>query len=373
MDLAFNLPTIVFFVALVLLLVTLTNVLFWPRPRRTTPSYPDQVSVLIPARNEAANLPACLAAVLQQGETVGEVLIYDDHSTDATADVIAEWAARDVRVRAVTVQPLAPGWCGKNFACAQLAQAARGQRLLFLDADARLADNAVARMVAEMQQRRLTMLSCWPRLELVSFAEKALMPLLNTVVFSIFPGVLSLWRGEPSLGLAHGACLLFERATYEKLGGHTAVREQIFEDTRLAQLWRQRGERSLGLDGQDIVSVRMYDSFAAIWAGFQKNFFPAFQSEISFWVFWLLHTAVYLAPFYLLFSGRREYVFAALAVLAIRLLLAWRFNQPLWSAFLQPFTEALLLALGLSSWWRCKSGRGVTWKGREYHKAQAHV
>jgi chlorobactene glucosyltransferase len=162
--------------------------------------------------------------------------------------------------------------------------------------------------------------------------------------------------------------LLFERATYERLGGHTAVRDQIFEDTRLAQLWRQRGERSLGLDGQDVVSVRMYDSFGAIWMGFQKNFFPAFQSEISFWLLWLLHAAVYLAPFYLAFTVQREYAIAALTVLLIRLLLAGRFKQPLWSAFLQPFAEVLLLALGLSSWWRCKSGRGVVWKGREYHK-----
>lgn len=373
MEFAFNLATIILFVTLLLLFVTLTNVWFWPRLRQTSDVWPGQVSVLIPARNEAANLPACLTSVLKQGMTVREVLIYNDHSTDATADVIAEWATRDDRIQAVASQTLPPGWCGKNFACAQLAQAAGGNWLLFLDADARLADNAVARMLVETQRRRLTMLSCWPHLELVTFAEKALMPLLNTVVFSIFPGVLSLWRGEPSLGLAHGACLLFERATYEKLGGHTAVRDQIFEDTRLAQLWRQRGERSLGLDGQGIVCVRMYDSFAAIWAGFQKNFFPAFQSELSFWLFWLLHALVYLAPFYLALTGQREYVIAALAVLTLRLLLAWRFKQPFWSALLQPFTEAVLLMLGLSSWWRCKSGRGVTWKGRAYHKAQARV
>lgn len=360
------------FAALWLLLVALSNALFWPRVRQTRQSWPAQVSVLIPARNEEANLPACLAAVLAQGETVGEILLYNDHSSDATGAIINAFARRDARLRAVEAQPLPGGWCGKNFACAQLAQAARGRWLLFLDADARLGARAVERMVAEAEARRLTLLSCWPGLELLSFWEKALMPLLNTVVFSLFPGVLSLTRPDPSLGLAHGACLLFERATYHKLGGHAAVRDQIFEDTRLAQWWRAHGERSLCLDGQELVRVRMYDSCGGIWAGFQKNFFPAFKRARSFWGFLLLHAAVYLAPFYLaLLTQRLAFISAASLILLLRVLLALRFKQPLWSALLHPLTETLLLALGLSSWWRCKSGRGVVWKGRAYNKARA--
>ena len=359
-------------VALWLLLTALSNALFWPRVRQAQPIRPAHVSVLIPARNEEANLPACLTAVLQQGETVGEILLYNDHSSDATEAVISDFAQRDARIRAVEPQPLPGGWCGKNFACAQLAQAARGRWLLFLDADTRLIARAVERMVTEAEARELTLLSCWPGFELVGFWEKVLMPLLNTVVFSLFPGMLSLTRPDPSLGLAHGACLLFERATYHKLGGHAAVKDQIFEDTRLAQLWRARGERSLCLDGQEIVRVRMYDSFSGIWLGFQKNFYPAFKRASGFWGFLLLHATVYLAPFYLaLFTQRLVFVVAASLILLLRLSLALRFKQPAWSTLLHPLTEMLLIVLGLTSWWRCKSGRGVTWKGRAYHKARA--
>ncbi|NOT60802.1 MAG: glycosyltransferase, partial [Acidobacteria bacterium] len=279
--------------ALLLFGITLSNVLWWPclRAAVAQDGILRYVSVLIPARNEETNLPACLDAVLAQGELIKEILIYDDHSTDATRTIIERYAARDARIRLVSTQPLAAGWCGKNFACAQLAAAATQPYLLFIDADARLLPNAVARMANEMQRRQLRLLSCWPGLEMHSFAERALMPLLNTVVFSTFPGVLSLLfkTGFPSLGLAHGACLMFERTAYERLGGHAAVKDQIFEDTRLAQLWRARGERALGLDGQDIVRVRMYESFADIWAGFQKNFFPAFQHEASFWLFIAVH------------------------------------------------------------------------------------
>lgn len=353
-----------------LLVIALANVLFWPKLRRAQQDYAGEVSVLIPARNEEANLADCLGAVLRQGETVREVLVYNDHSTDGTGRIIGEFAERDARVRSVEVLPLAEGWCGKNFACAQLASEATGKFLLFIDADARLTESAAARMAEEMHQRRLTFLSCWPGLELVSFWERALMPMLNFVVFATFPSPLSLLLGSSSLGLAHGACLMFERAIYEEIGGHTAVRDQIFEDTRLAQLWRERRQRGLCLDGQDVVRVRMYSSFAEIWQGFQKNFFPAFKHELSFWFFWTFHLVVFLSPFVLsVILPSVQIALAAMAVLLIRLALAWRFRQPLWGALLHPMAEVILLALGLSSWWRCKSGRGVAWKGREYHKS----
>lgn len=359
-----------FVVTLFLLAIALANVLFWPKPRQAQQAYAGEISILIPARNEEANLPACLETVLRQGEAVREVLIYNDHSTDGTGEIIRRFAELDKRVRSVAVLPLAEGWCGKNFACAQLAKAATGKFLLFIDADARLAESAAARMVEEMHQRRLTFLSCWPGLELVSFWERMLMPMLNFVVFATFPTPLSMRLGSPSLGLAHGACLMFERAAYEAIGGHAAVRDQIFEDTRLAQLWRERGESGLCLDGQDVVRVRMYSSFAEIWQGFQKNFFPAFKHELSFWFFVAFHAVIFLTPFvWLLVSPSLAIGLVVLAVLLIRLLLAWRFRQPLWAALLHPLAEAILLALGLSSWRRCKSGQGVAWKGREYHKA----
>lgn len=360
-------------VTVFLLAIALVNALFWPRPRRTRQAYAAEVSVLIPARNEEANLADCLDAVLRQGDAVREVLVYNDHSTDDTGRILRDFAARDARVRAVEVVPLAEGWCGKNFACAQLARAAKGKYLLFIDADARLLDGAAARMVEEMNRRRLTFLSCWPGLELVGFWERALMPMLNFVVFATFPSPLSLLLGSPSLGLAHGACLMFERAAYEAVGGHAAVRDQIFEDTRLARLWRERGRRGLCLDGQDVVRVRMYSSFAEIRQGFQKNFFPAFKHETGFWVFMTFHATVFLWPFvWLPVRPSLTMGLAALTVLLIRLALLARFRQPLWTALLHPLAEAILLAVGLSSWRRCKSGRGVVWKGREYHKADQH-
>lgn len=366
-------------ISLALLGVTLWNALCWPRVAAAqTHSPPHSISILIPARDEAANIAACLAAALAQGSLVCEVIVYDDHSTDETAHIVGEYAQRDARVRVLAPDALPAGWCGKTFACAQLATAARGAWLLFLDADARLHTDAAARMLADAAARGVSLLSCWPRLELVSFWERALMPLLNVVVFTLYPAPLALTRRDPALGLAHGSCLLARRDVYARIGGHTLVRNELFEDVRLAQAWRAGGETSLCLDGQAVVSVRMYRSFAEIWRGFQKNFYPAFRRERSFWAFITLHFAVFLLPFIFAPFGNthaRAWPLAAtaLCVLTIRAALALRFRHPWWSVLLHPLGESILLALGLSSYWRCKRGRGVEWKGRRYHTEAAEV
>jgi chlorobactene glucosyltransferase len=362
--------------ASILLLVAAWNVFAWPRMTTRTRARRRAVSVLIPARNEELNIAACLDSVLDQGDSVGEILVYDDHSTDATARIIRAYSARASIVRLVEGGELPAGWCGKNFACAELARQARGEWLLFLDADARLSERAVERMLDEAYSRNVTMLSGWPRLQVEGFWEKTLMPMLNFVVFTLFPAPLSLKRNDPSLGLTHGACIMMERAGYEAIGGHAAVRDEIFEDQRLARLWRERGLHGVCLDGQSVVSVRMYRSLAEIWGGFQKNFFPAFRRESSFWMFLALHLLVFYAPFILLIpaaAGRvsaAPVLIAAASVLLARSLLAIRFRHPLWSVLLHPLAEAVLIALGLSSWWRCKTGKGVAWKGRRYHTSE---
>jgi chlorobactene glucosyltransferase len=360
-----------FGIAVSLLGVTLWNVLAWPRLPAPEETAPALVSLLIPARNEEANLAACLETVLAQGVAVSEILVYDDHSDDATPVILADYARREARVRAVPVKELPAGWGGKNFACAQLAAAATSVWLLFIDADARLEAHAVKRMLVAAQRYQATFLSCWPQLEMESFAEKLLMPLLNFLVFTLYPAPLAFQRMDESLGVAHGVCILAERAAYEAIGGHAAVKNVITEDIRLSQLWRAGGRRSFCFDGTGAARARMYQSAGEIWRGFQKNFYPGFRRELSFWLFWLLHALVFLAPFIAApvlwlkgYAGAWSCGATAVIVLMIRAALAWRFGHPWWSALLHPLGQMFLLALGLSSWWRCRSGRGVSWKGR---------
>ena len=347
--------------------IVLWNVIAWPEVSAAVVETPGVISVLIPARNEAANITACVKAALAAGTSVGEVLVYDDRSDDETAELVRAHTARDARVRLIEGVVLPQGWCGKTFACATLAAAAQGSWLLFLDADARLAAGAADRLLAEAAARHATMISAWPALVMVSFWERALMPMLNVVTFSLFPAPLSFRRDDPSLGLVHGACILANRDAYLRVGGHSAVKGEIFEDQRLAQLWRERGERGFCLDGRTAVSVRMYRSLGEIWRGFQKNFYPAFQHEWSFWAYLLLHTSIFILPLILVVVVPSWMTVSALAALAmVRILLAARFRHPLWTVLMHPVAEIVLLGIGLASWWRCRTGRGVDWKGRRY-------
>jgi chlorobactene glucosyltransferase len=364
----------VLLVAFALLCVALWNARAWPlvgedEDAAGPPS--SSVSILIPARDEEQHIAACIESALSQGRCVGEVIVYDDHSRDLTARIVKGYALKNIRVRLVAPEPLPAGWCGKTFACARLAREARCRWLLFLDADARLGARAAGAVVREAEARGVTMLSCWPRLETRGFWEGALMPLLNFVVFTLYPAPLALRRGDASLGLAHGSCVLARRDVYEQVGGHGAVRGELFEDVRLAQAWRARRQSSLCLDGRKVVGVRMYQSLQEIWRGFQKNFYPAFRGARSFWAFLALHFFVFLLPFALApLAARRWWAWpfaaAAACVLITRAVLAGRFGHPWWTAALHPVGEAILIALGLSSWLRCRAGRGVEWKGRRY-------
>jgi glycosyltransferase involved in cell wall biosynthesis len=349
------------------LAIVVWNVIAWPEVSTAAANEPGAISVLIPARNEAENIAACMDAALAAGVCIGEVLVYDDRSEDGTDRLVRAHAVRDTRVRLIEGADLPQGWCGKNFACASLADAARGSWLLFLDADARLIPGAADRLLAEAAARHATMISAWPSLLMGSFWERALMPMLNVVTFSLFPAPLSLARDEPSLGLVHGACILVSREAYVIVGGHTAVKGEIFEDQRLAHLWRERGERGFCLDGRTAVSVRMYRSLGEIWRGFQKNFYPAFEREWSFWAYLLLHASTFILPLVLVVLAPSWITVAAVAaVAAIRILIAVRFRHPLWTVLMHPVAEMVLLGIGLASWWRCRSGRGVEWKGRRY-------
>lgn len=345
------------------------NAIGWPRvPARTSPATRDgAVTICIPARNEEAHLAACLEAALAQGPIIREVRVCDDHSTDRTGDILAEWAARDVRVVIQHAPALPEGWTGKTHACQRLAEKVHTEWMLFLDCDTRLLPGAVDRLMAEAKRRSLTFLAPWPGLVLESAAEKVFMPLLNFSVFSLFPAMLSLFDMRVSLGLAHGACLLMRREEYFAAGGHAAVRHELFEDTALARAWRAAGFRGACLDGQDIAHVRMYDRLGAIWTGFQKILYPAFRHEVSFWLFLIFHAAMFVAPMALLGSRPR----AACAMLSVaifaRILQAVRFRYPLWSALLHAPAELGLVLCGLASRLRVALGHGLHWRGRIYH------
>jgi chlorobactene glucosyltransferase len=358
------------------ILVALMNLVMWRRDVVTGTTSRSSVSVLIPARNEETNLENCVKAAVSNAQSLAEILIYNDDSTDQTQRVIDQLRVEFAgTVRQIARRDLPKNWAGKTHACQRLAEGAHARWLLFIDADTQLMPGAIDQLVGIAEKRNASLLSAWPHIEMRSIPERLLMPLLNFVVFTLFPAPIARIRTGPTLGLAHGACILADREAYMRLGGHTLVQAQIFEDTSLAREWRAHGENSQVTDGRLVASVRMYEDFRGIWNGFTKNYYPAFSSRLSFLIFQLYMSVTgFLLPAFVLAlvaSGMLTYAwlpFAAASV-AARLLVALRFRHPLLSVLFHPFAVGMMVVLGFRSWWLSEHGGGVEWKGRQYRSS----
>ncbi len=241
-----------------------------PRFAELARSAPVSVSVIIPARDEARRIGPGIAALLRQRVAPLEVLVVDDHSRDATAQVVRTVANGDPLVQLVTGQPLPGDWLGKSWACQQGAQLARGQWLIFLDADVVVAPGFCDSIIAHAQSRRADLLSALPLVEAHTAIERLVLPAFTLLLTTIYPFA---WVSDPrrNTAFAIGQCLVVRRSTYERLGGHAAVRQSILEDMELASHFKQSGARVVVAGAADLLRVRMYDSWPSIAEGLRKH------------------------------------------------------------------------------------------------------
>lgn len=328
----------------------------WGRP---------SVSLLIPARNEEANLRRTLATWRSSAWPDLEILILDDGSTDDTADIIDAAARLDARVRRLAGRPVPPGWLGKPWACAQLGEAARGDVLIFLDADVEIHPRAVAETVAAMQRRGAGAVTGLPRQILGSFAERAIVPLvMHGPIFASLPLDWSARDLRPSSVVANGQWLAVRRDAWAAIGGHRAVADRILDDMELGRALRAAGFRVVPLVAGDRLAVRMYDGARSVAAGFGKNLaglvgwrFGPVALAAAVWT-WLAIT-----PWIGLALGRPTAAPAVLLLLAIaafvaRQGLAVGAGPLAWMPGL-----AFVPVLALVSWFRIRFGL-ARWKGR---------
>ncbi|MFZ4405862.1 MAG: glycosyltransferase [Paracraurococcus sp.] len=327
------------------------------------------VSVLIPARDEAANIESCLAAVLASRGVAVEVVVMDDGSTDDTAAIVARLAAADPRVRLAAAPPLPLGWTGKVHACARLAEAARGDWLLFIDADVRLAPGAAAAMAAHAKAKSLAMVSGVPRQLIGSLGEALTVPGINFLLLGYLPGGGRAESRRPDLAAACGQLVLCERRAYEAIGGHGAVRQVLHEGLALARRFRAEGHRTEVVDGAPLATCRMYRGFAECWGGFLKNAREGMATPLGLPVWTVLLAGAHLWPWALL-PETQAFLGIAL-MLALRAAVTIRAREPWWTIPLHPATMLVALAI---QWWalaRWAMGRPAGWKGRAYPATKA--
>lgn len=313
------------------------------------------VSIIIPARNEEDRLPRLLQSLHHIDYPDCEVIVVDDGSTDGTVRV-----AESYGVQVVHIDGPEAGWTGKSHACHIGAMHARGEWLLFTDADTVHASSSLAHTIAHARTEQAGLLSLLTGQQCDTFWERLLLPYAYALYFTC---VLHA-NGPRGAPVANGQYLLFRREAYDSVGGHEAVRGSIVEDVALAAMARARDIKTVLARGEDAVQVRMYDSLSAIWEGFSKN---AFRFVTASPALGMLTVAASIA-----FGGTAPAALRARQWTALLLpaagLLSWerRFGVPPFYALLYPVAAAAFGAIALNSMGRVVLRAGTVWKGRTY-------
>jgi hypothetical protein len=258
---------LVFILASLPLLLGLVNLRRYRTPAAA--SGRPSVSVLIPARNEAANIADAVAAVLANTGVDLELLVLDDGSTDATPEILR--AIADPRLRVLQGAGLPAGWCGKQHACARLADQARHDLLVFVDADVRLAPDALSRMAGFMERSDMSLASGFPRQITRTWSEILLLPLIHFLLLGYLPIAQMDRSASPGLGAGCGQLFIARRAGYDRAGGHAAIRASLHDGLTLPRAFRRAGLMTGLFDASRLATCRMYSNAAQVWEGLTKN------------------------------------------------------------------------------------------------------
>ena len=355
-----------------------------PQPAATgaAPPAPLELSVVIPARNEEANLSACLDSLVAQHErifglgTEWELLVVDDASSDRTRAVAEAYAARYPGVRVLTAPEFEMrgerrGFTGKTNACWAGAQASAGRWLLFTDADTLHEPGDLRRALHEAARNEVSLLSYSPRQILHGFAQHTLMPLVFSELASVYPPAKV---NDPAdrTAAANGQFLLVEREAYFAVGGHRAVGRSVLEDVEFA-FRIKRAKRAIRLRfAPEALATRMYRGFGDMVEGWTKNLALLFPHALRLALWRLLDLLLLLLPL-LLWLLPYLVMWQRIAIVALWARTLIRFYQriarahfPLLDSVIAPLGLPLFIALLVASWSRHKLLHTVRWKGREY-------
>lgn len=355
------------FSAMVILLVRFLIVLVNLFTRRTMKNCQMEnlpaVSVLIPARNEEANLQRLLDGLLVQDYPFLEIIVYNDDSEDNTAEIISKFTAKDKRIIGIEGKSLPEGWNGKNHACHQLAEQAHGEYLIFVDADVMVRPDLIRKAICYAHENDLTLLSIFPRQLMETLGELLTVPIMNWILLSMLPLRLIRSSHYPSLAAANGQFMLFRGREYNHHHFHELVKDLNVEDIHIMRLIKRLGYRVDTILSKGEVSCRMYSNYDEGIFGFTRSIFTFFGGSGLILFLFTLFTTFGFVFIWVALSWVLALIYLGLAFL-LRLAAAAMSQQPYFSiGLLSPLKQFSFVLIVIRSFYFRYTGKN-RWKGR---------
>ena len=338
------------------------------------PPLPDsacpRIAVIVPARNEAAQLPRAMASLLALDYPQLEIIAVNDRSTDETGTILDEFAARSSRLRVIHVNALPEGWLGKTHAMWLAAQQTDADWLLFTDADIVFRPDTLRRVMSNVSRTRADHFVLLPQLETHTLGERALFSFFQLLfVFGHRPWKVSDPKTRDSIGI--GAFNLIRRSTYQELGTYSALRLAVLDDMMLGEVVKRRGyNQRCGL-GQELISLKWASGTSQVISNFDKNFFSTMQYRIgrtlgAVFLLSILNLAPFLGLWFASGWAKLPYVLALLAMAALYFGVS-RSLRISWAYFyLHPISTLVMIYTLIRSMILAFRHGGVVWRGTVY-------
>lgn len=359
----FYLAAFIFVFTAIQLLIAAVNLLFKPKLIKSQLHGNPLISVLIPARNEAENIGFLLADLINQHYKNIEIIVFDDQSDDQTVGAVSALAETDSRIKLIRSGGLPTGWLGKNFGCYSLSLHAKGEYLLYLDADVRISGDLIQTAVDYSEKHRLGLLSIFPEQIIITSGEKMTVPIMNYILLSLLPLPLVQWITFQSLAAANGQFMLFNTSIYNRFKPHEHVKNCKVEDIEIARYFKEKRIPVACLTGNKSIRCRMYSGFSEAIGGFSKNIISFFgNSFILAVIFWLITTFGFIPV--LIFFSVNFFVIYVVMLLLIRLFVALASHQRILDSFLYFIPQQMVMGVIIFRSFLNKHFFHYQWKGR---------
>ena len=336
------------------------------------------VSIILPVRNQARTVGECVRSLIGIEYPRKEIVVVDGGSDDGTREILRDF---ETKITIVQEEPLPSGWVGKNWACHLGYQKSKGDLLLFTDGDSVHSTDSLGRAVNYLEKEEADLVTLAPGTILRSFWEKIMQPPIFLLIMILVGGKF-VNDDKRRNAIGNGQYMLFRRGSYEKVGGHSAVRGKIVEDYSLARLLKKAGMKLRFVTAPDVLGVRMYASLSEIWRGWRKNFYTVSEKHM-FWKaltrivlmltflvlpFAILAYGIMIAPTNILNPYLISGAFMSFLLWLGIVMLDRSIDVPTGYALLFPIAILLYVGIGIDSTIRGSLGYGFTWKGRVYGK-----